>query len=79
MDCYYKALLKSPTSSSLLCYKHFEPDCYDIEGKNYCNQMGFPMKKPDVILTIFPKRPTHETIYNSSTPPPRPAAKKHRW
>ena len=50
-----------PSASSVLCSKHFEPECFVVEGIRYRDYMGIPAKrwlKPGVIPTIF-VRPTH--------------------
>ena len=49
-----------PSASSLLCSKHFEQDCFVVEGVRYREAMGIPAQKrlkPNAIPTIFP-RPT---------------------
>ena len=49
---------KGPTETSVLCSKHFLPDCFVIEGVRYRDLMGIPSTKrikPGAIPTIFPK------------------------
>lgn len=36
---------KGPTSASLLCSKHFEPDCFITGGVRYRDAVGIPAKK----------------------------------
>ena len=51
---------EGPSPSSLLCSKHFEPDCFVIEGSRYRDKLGIPSKKrlkPDAVPTIY--KPTH--------------------
>ena len=46
-----------PSKYSLLCSKHFEPDCFKTEGSRYRDEVGIPAKKrlkPDAVPTIFP-------------------------
>ena len=46
-----------PSSSSQLCSKHFEADCFVTEGVRYRSEMGIPtMKrrlKPDAVPAVF--------------------------
>ena len=70
----------APTSDSLVCSKHFQPECFIIDGSRFRDSMGLPMKKKlrsDAIPTIFPKT-EHGSICHPSTPPPRPAVEKRR-
>ena len=49
---------EGPTSTSVLCSKHFEASCFDTEGSRYIDQMGLTAAKrlkPDAIHTIFPR------------------------
>ena len=68
-----------PSKYSMLCSKHFHPDCFVTEGARYRDAMGLPTKKrlkSDAIPTIFPS-----SIHSGdrpSTPPPRPAAEKRQ-
>ena len=50
-----------PSASSVLCSKHFEPECFVVEGIRYRESMGIPAKKrlkSGAIPTIF-VRSTH--------------------
>ena len=68
-----------PSKYSLLCSKHFEPDCFVTEGSRYRDEVGIPTKKrlkPDAVPTIFPR-----SIHGGGrprTPPPRLAAQKRQ-
>lgn len=68
-----------PSTHSMLCSKHFEPDCFATEGVRYRDAIGLPTKKrlkPDAIPTIFPL-----SIHRGGrlrTPPPRSVAKKRQ-
>ena len=49
---------KGPIAGSVLCSKHFKPNCFKTEGVQYCDTDGIPAKKqlkPNAIPTIFPK------------------------
>ena len=68
---------EGPSPSSLLCSKHFEPDCFVMEGSRYRDEFGIPSKtclEPGAVPTIFHK-PTHGSE-PAATPPSRPAAEK---
>ena len=46
-----------PSKYSLLCSKHFEPDCFVTEGSRYRDEARMPVKKrlkPDAVPTTFP-------------------------
>ena len=45
---------EGPTANSLLCSKHFEQECFAVEGSRYRDAVGIPAKKrlkPDAIPT----------------------------
>ena len=66
-----------PSASSVLCSKHFEPECYVVEGIRYRDSMGIPAKRrlnPGAVPTIF-SRPTHGES-RSSVPCKRTAFEK---
>ena len=53
-----RAVWKGPSSTSLLCAKHFESECFETEGTHYRDVLGISAKKrlkPGAIPTIFPK------------------------
>ena len=59
---------EGPTAN-LLCSKHFEQECFAVEGSHYRDAVGIPAKKrlkPDT--TIFPK-----SIHGGSSTPIAPA------
>ena len=69
-----------PSSTSLLCAKHFEPECFETEGTRYRDALGIPAKKrlkPGAISTIFPK-----SIHGGSSKPTsasqRPALERRK-
>ena len=69
-----------PSSSSLLCSKHFEPECFALEGARYRDAVGIPAKKrlkPDAVPTIF-KRSIHSGSSGGSVPSCRPASEKRQ-
>ena len=71
---------KGPTSASLLCSKHFEPDCFVTEGVRYRDAIGIPAKKclkPGAIPTIFYK-PIHSGCSSPSIPTQRPASERRK-
>ena len=68
-----------PSASSVLCSKHFEPECYVVEGIRYRDYMGIPAKRrlnPGAVPTIF-SRPTHGES-RSSVPCKRTAFEKRQ-
>ena len=69
-----------PSTSSLLCSKHFEPECFALEGARYQDAAGIPVKKhlkPDAVLTIF-TRSIHSGSSGPSVPSRRPASEKRK-
>jgi len=75
----YRSKWDGPSTSSVLCSKHFEPECFASDGVRYRDAMGIPAKKrlkPDAIPTIF-DRPTHsESNSKPSAPYKRTAFQK---
>ena len=70
-----------PSKYSLLCSKHFEPNCFKTEGSRYRDEVGIPAKKrlkPDAVPTIFPLSIHGGSTGRSKTPPPRLAAQKRQ-
>ena len=68
-----------PSASSVLCSKHFEPECFVVEGIRYRDSMGIPAKcwlNPGAVTTIF-SRPTHGES-RSSVPCKRTAFEKRQ-
>jgi len=60
---HYRNKWDGPSTSLVLCSKHFEPECFISDGVHYSDVMGIPAKKrlkPDAIPMIF-DRPTHGT------------------
>ena len=48
-----------PSSSSLLCSKHFKEDCFATEGVQFREALGVPAQKRlkvDAVPTVFAKR-----------------------
>ena len=41
----YQSKWDEPTASSLLCSKHFEQECFTLEGARYRDAVGIPTKK----------------------------------
>ena len=70
-----------PSKYSLLCSKHFEPNCFKTEGSRYRDEVGIPAKKrlkPDAVPTIFPLSIHGGSTGRSKTPPTRLAAQKRQ-
>ena len=68
-----------PSVSSVLCSKHFEPECFVVKGVCYCDSMGIPAKywlKPGAIPTIFARPTLGES--KSSIPCKRAAFEKRQ-
>ena len=61
----------SPSTSCLLCSKHFKEDCFVTEGVRYRDELGVPAQnhlKPDAVPTIFARSTNHQdTGSNTST------------
>ena len=77
---------KGPTADSVLCSKHFEPDCFITEGIPYRDTVGIPAKKrlkPNSIPTIFHKpdggssQPTRYTFATTSFGKEKTKSSKH--
>ena len=74
-----QAACKVPTAGSVLCSKHFEPDCFITEGVRYRDAVGIPAKKrlkPNAIPTIFPK--PNGGSSQPTTPSQRPASERRK-
>ena len=60
-----------PSSSSLLCSKHFKEDCFVTEGVRYHDELGVLAQKrlkPDAVPTIFARSTDYQnTGSNTST------------
>ena len=72
--------LKGPSSTSLLCAKHFEPECFETEGIRYRDALGLPVKKrlkPGALPTIFP-RSIHGGSSKPTTASQRPASERRK-
>ena len=70
---------KGPTAGSVLCSKHFEPDCFITEGVRYRDAVGIPAKKrlkPNSIPTIFHKPDGGSS--QPTTPSQRPASERRK-
>ena len=70
---------EGPSAHTLLCSKHFEPDCFASEGVRYRDAIGLPAKKrlkSGAIPTIFSCSIHSEG--RPTTPPPRQAAQKRQ-
>ena len=71
---------KEPTANPLLCSKHFEQECFAVEGSRYQDAVGIPAKKrlkPDAIPTIFPN-PIHGGSSTPTAPAQRPTSEKRQ-
>ena len=71
---------EGPTANSLLFSKHFEQECFAIEGSRYRNAVGIPAKKrlkPVAIPTIFPKS-IHGGSSTPTAPTQRPTSEKRQ-
>ena len=71
---------EGPSASSLLCSKHFEPECFALEGVRYRDAVGIPAKKrlkPDAVPTIF-TRSIHSGCSGPSPPSSRPTSEKRQ-
>ena len=69
-----------PSTSSLLCSKHFEPECFALEGAHYRDAAGILVKKrlkPDAVPTIF-TRLIHSGSSGPSASSRRPASEKRK-
>ena len=76
----YRSNWDGPTASSVLCSKHFEQDCFIVEGVCYREDMGILAKKwlkPNAIPTIF-VRPTHGESSRPTAPCKRTAYEKRQ-
>ena len=58
-----------PSASSVLCSKHFEPECFLVEGIRYRDSMGIPAKHrlnpvlvPSLLYYIFEAHPRRKQI-----------------
>ena len=73
-----------PTAYSVLCSKHFEADCYALEGSCYRDTVGIPAKKrlkPDTVPTIFPNifpKSIHGGSSGTSAPSKRPTSERRQ-
>ena len=69
-----------PSSSSLLCSKHFKEDCFVTEGVRYRDELGVPAQKrlkPDAVPTIFARSTDHQDAgSNTSTSFGRPLSER---
>ena len=60
----------SPSSSPLLCLKHFKEDCFVTEGVRYCDTLGVPAQKHlklDAVPTVFARSTDHQDAGSSSS------------
>ena len=69
-----------PSSSSLLCSKHFKEDCFVTEGVRFREALGVPAQKrlkTDAVPTVFAKSTNHVDASSSSyTPCSRPLSER---
>ena len=69
-----------PSSSSLLCSKHFKEDCFATEGVRFREALGVPAQKrlkADAVPTVFAKTTDHVAANSSSyTPCSRPLSER---
>jgi len=66
-----------PSTTSLLCSKHFMKDSYMKTGKQYCDDFGIPAQKrlkSDAVPTIFPR--SIDRYVESTTPRSRPLSER---
>ena len=69
----------SPSSSSLLCSKHFKKDCFVTERVWYRDALGVPAQKhlkPDAVPTIFARSTNHQDAGSSSSSCSRPLSER---
>ena len=73
---------KGPTASSVLCSKHFKPDCFITEGVRYRDAVGIPAQKrrlkANAIPSIFPKSDGGSTSSQPMTSSLRPASERRK-
>ena len=77
---HYCSNWDGPSSSSVLCSKHFEQDCFVVEGMRFRESMGIPAKRlnHNAVPMIF-SIPTHgESSHKFSTPCKRTAYEKRQ-
>ena len=69
-----------PSSSSLLCSKHFKEDCFVIEGVQFHDALGIPAQKhlkTDAVPTIFARSVDNLAAGSStSTPSSQPLSER---
>ena len=69
-----------PSSSSLLCSKHFKEDCFVMEGVRFRDALGIPAQKRlkgDAVPTIFARSVDQLDAGSSScTPSSRPLSER---
>ena len=69
-----------PSSSSLLCSRHFKEDCFVTEGIRFRETLGVPAQKRlkiDAVPTVFAKSTDHLDASSSShTPCSRPLSER---
>ena len=68
-----------PSSSFLLCSKHFKEDCFVTEGVRYRDALGVPAQKrlkPDAVPTIFARSTDHQDTGSSSSFCSRPLSER---
>ena len=69
-----------PSSSSLLCSKHFKEDCFVTEGVRFREALDVPAQKrlkTDAVPTVFAKSTNHVDASSSSyTPCSRPLSER---
>lgn len=73
-----------PSSSSLLCSKHFNDDCFVTDGVRFRNELGFPTVKrlkSDAVPSIFAKSIDYlktRSSSSSTTSRARPLSERRR-
>ena len=54
---------EGPTANSLLCSKHFEQECFAVEGSRYRDVVGFHQRSELSQMQYLP----HKTLVNAIT------------
>jgi len=78
----YRKDWEGPSTTSQLCSGHFEADCFEIEGKQFQEElMGIPPQKrlkPDTVPTIFLRSVDYLEASSSTSTTSRPLSKRRQ-
>ena len=75
----YRKDWNGPSTSSLLCSRHFTEDSFETEGSLYRDTFGIPAQKrlkPDAVPTVFPKSIDQLHTSSSSASHSRPLSER---